>query len=252
MNSPDKTKKVRHFLEINNISVIGLMETKIKEANAKKIYKKLGNKWNWSSNYSHHAKGRIWIGWRYDTCKLETCETHQQFIATKITPINMEESYHVIFVFGLHSVSDRKDLWPELLGVNHDTPCLFIGDFNAIYKEEHRKNRSQVTTYEMYDMRKWMEDTELHPVIERDHKFSWTNKEKGDNRTLTKIDHAIGNLQWMDRYSQASVYYANPHTSDHTPLLMTLTRQNQKESKPFRFLNYLCEHQDFLKVVREA
>ena len=56
----------------------------------------------------------------------------------------------------------------------------------------------------------------------------------------------------MDRYSQVSVCYANPQTSDHTPIILTLTRQNQKESKPFRFLNYLCEHQDFLKVVREA
>ena len=101
-------------------------------------------------------------------------------------------------------------------------------------------------------MLKWMEDKELHPVTERGHKFSWSNKEKGEKRTLTKIDHAIGNLQWMDRYSQASVCYANPQTSDHTPLLLTLTRQDQKESKPFRFLNYLCEHQDFLKVVREA
>ena len=36
MNSPDKAKKVRDFLEVNNISVVGLMETKIKEHNASK------------------------------------------------------------------------------------------------------------------------------------------------------------------------------------------------------------------------
>ena len=123
---------------------------------------------------------------------------------------------------------------------------------NAVYKEENRKNGSQVTTYEMYDMSKYMEDMELHPIIERGHKFSWSNKERGDNRTLTKIDHAIGNLQWMDSYSQASVRYANPQTSHHTPLILSLTRQCQLESKPFRFLNYLCEHKDFQQVVRAA
>ena len=109
-NSPDKAKEVRDFLEINNVSVIGLMETKIKEPNAKKIYKKIDNKWNLSSNYNHHEKGRVWVGWRYDRCKLETCETHQQFIATKMTPIYMEESVHVVFIYGLHSVRDRKEL----------------------------------------------------------------------------------------------------------------------------------------------
>ena len=144
MNSRDKAKEVQRFLEINNVSVIGLMETKIREVNAKKIYKKLGNKWNWSSNYNHHEKERVWVSWRYDRCKLETCETHQQYIATIISPINMEESFHVVFIYGLHSVRDRKELWLELLRLSHNTPCLFIGDFNAIYKEEHRKNGSQV------------------------------------------------------------------------------------------------------------
>ena len=252
MNSPEKTKEVRHFLGANNVSVIGLMETKIKEANVKKIFKKFGSKWNWRTNYSHHTKGRIWVGWRHGRCKLDSCETHQQFISTKITLVNTGESFLVIFVYGLHSVTDIRDLWMQLQQANHDTPCLFIGDFNAVYKEDHRKNGSQVTTYEMYDMGKWMEDMDLHPIIERGHKFSWSNKEKGDNRIFTKIDHAIGNLQWMDRYSQASVCYANPQTSDHTPLILTLTRHYQLESKPFRFLNYLCDHQDFLQVVRAA
>ena len=204
------------------------------------------------NNYNQHAKGRIWVGWRHDRCKLESCETHKLFIATKITPVNSGESFQVIFVYGLHNVSDIRDLWIELQQTNQDIPCLFIGDFNAVCKEEHRKNGSQVTTYEMYDMRKWMDDMELHPIIERGHMFSWTDKEKGDDRILTKIDHAIGNLQWMDRYSQASVWYANPQTSDHTPLIVSLTCQYQQECKPFRFLNYLCEHQDFLQVVRAA
>src|SRR5688572_16397277 len=77
MNSPIKIKEVRNFLIGNNISVIGLMETKIKEPNTKKIQKKLGNNWNWTMNYSHHQKGRLWVGWRQDRCKLEICETHQ-------------------------------------------------------------------------------------------------------------------------------------------------------------------------------
>ena len=194
MNNSNKAKEVRDFLEVNNVSVIGLMETKIKEPNAKKIHKNLGNKWNQSSNYNHHEKGRVWVSWRYDKCKLETCETHQQYIATKNTPINMQDSFHIVFIYGLHSVRDRKELWQELLRLDYNTHCLFIGDFNAIYKEEHRKNGSQVSRYEIYDILKWMDDKELHPVTERGHKFSWTNKEKGDKRTFTKIDHAIGNL----------------------------------------------------------
>lgn len=136
--------------------------------------------------------------------------------------------------------------------MDFNSPCLFIGDYNGIFKEEHRKNGSQVTTYETNDMLQWLDDKELHPICERGHNYSWSNKENGEKRTLTKIDHAIGNLQWLNTFDQARVYYANPQTSDHTPLILTLTRPSQKQSKPFRFFNYLCDHSEFLNVVQDA
>ena len=98
-------------------------------------------------------------------------------------------------MYGLHTVSERKVLWQELQRLDYDTPCLFIGDFNAVYRADHKKNGSRVTTSEIYDMHSWMDDKELPPIIEHGHKYSWTNKEEGQKCTLTKIDHAIGNLQ---------------------------------------------------------
>ena len=50
---------------------------------------------------------------------------------------------------------------------------------------------------------------ELHPLNVHSHRYSLTNKEEGQKRTLTKIDHVIGNLHWMDKYSQGHVRYAN-------------------------------------------
>ncbi|CAO2816302.1 unnamed protein product [Amaranthus hypochondriacus] len=252
MNSPIKIKEVRNFLVENNISVIGLMETKIKEPNAKKIQKKLGKNWNWTTNYNHHDKGRLWVGRRQDRCKMEICETHHQYIAIKITIFHMTESFHSVFVYGLHNVRDRREMWKGLENLNYNSPCLFIGDYNAIFKEDHRKNGAQVSTYETNDMLQWLENKKLFPIIERGHKYSWSNREKGDNRTLTKIDHVIGNIQWLNSFSQASVLYANPQTSNHTPLILNLTRLAHNQSKPFRFFNYLCEHKDFLQVVSEA
>lgn len=193
LNSPIKIKEIKQFFDINNVSVIGLLETKIKSSNAQKIQKKFGTQWNWCTNYSHHEKGRMWVGWRHDRCKVEQRDTNTQFISTKITPINSNLHFFVVFVYGLHSVRDRREMWKDMEQLEYNSPCLYMGDFNAIYKDEHRKNGSQVSTYETYDMQQWLERKELHPISERGHRYSWTNKEVGDNRTLTKIDHAIGN-----------------------------------------------------------
>lgn len=203
-------------------------------------------------NYTHHNNGRLWVGWKHDRCKLERCEAHPQYIAVKITPINSLVDFHIVFVYGLHNVRDRRLMWQGLDKLVFNSPCLFIGDFNAVYKEDHRRNGAQVTTYEMYDMLQWIETKELHPITEKGHAYSWSNREEGENRTLTKIDHALGDLQWMTQFSHATVRYANPQSSDHTPLIINLQNHDQHHSKPFRFFNYLCDHHEFLKVVEDA
>nr|QIA97950.1 hypothetical protein AP_R.00g000460-v1.0.a3 [Amaranthus palmeri] len=159
---------------------------------------------------------------------------------------------HIVFVYGLHTVTDRRDLWEGLMKLNYNSACLYLGYFNAIYKDEHRMNGTQVNTYETGDMQNWLDQKELHPLPERGHQFSWTNKEEGENRILTKIDHAIGNIQWLSRYNQVGVLYDNHQSSDHTLLIVNLLEHGQKQNTPFRFFNYLCDHKDFLKVVDEA
>lgn len=57
---------------------------------------------------------------------------------------------------------------------------------------------------------------------------------------------------WIDSFSHAIINHVNPQSSDHTPLMLNISRHDQKGSKPFRFFNYQCDHQDFLKVVSEA
>lgn len=164
--------EVKNFLATNSVNVVGLLETKIKMQKAPKIQQKLGNKWKWIANYNHHEKGRVWVGWRHDQCKVEECKNHQQFIVTKITPINTSQNFHIVFIYGMHSVRDRRSMWQELDQIDFNSPCLYIGDYNAIYKKEHRKNGSQVTTYETHDMMQWLENNDLHPIRERGHYYS--------------------------------------------------------------------------------
>lgn len=105
----------------------------------------------------------------------------------------------------------------------------------------------------MNDMQLWMEEMDLHALREQDHEFSWSNKEEGENRILSKIDHAIGNIPWMSTFSSNPAQYDNAHSSDHCPLLVKVATQNGANTqKPFRFMNYLVHHPDFLRKVETA
>lgn len=121
-----------------------------------------------------------------------------------------------MFIYGLHTVTDRKELWNQLRTLNNQPPTLFIGDYNAIYKVDHRQG-SRPTTYEINDMSSWMEEMHLHTLKEVGHEFSWSNSEEGENIIVSKIDHAIGNIARMNAFAAIPVHYENGKTSDHSP-----------------------------------
>lgn len=57
LNEPLKITEVKHFLNVHNIHVCGLFETKVKEIRwaTKSAY--FGVNWRWSANYDSHRKG---------------------------------------------------------------------------------------------------------------------------------------------------------------------------------------------------
>lgn len=47
----------------------------------------------------------------------------------------------VTFIYGLHTIDDRRSLWPKLCDITHSISGLWVlaGEFNAIYMEDHRQ-----------------------------------------------------------------------------------------------------------------
>lgn len=80
-----------------------------KDKNEKRIQQKFGNNWCWVSNYEHHRKGRECVGWRREIGQVDIVGKHTQFIAIQITS-SAYGKIMVVFIYGLHTVTDRKDL----------------------------------------------------------------------------------------------------------------------------------------------
>lgn len=59
MNDPSKIGERKKFLQKNSISVIALVETKIKRGNVNKVQGKLSPVRRWEVNYTHSSGGRI-------------------------------------------------------------------------------------------------------------------------------------------------------------------------------------------------
>ncbi|KAF3631434.1 hypothetical protein FXO38_26666 [Capsicum annuum] len=98
-----------------------------------------------------------------------------------------------------------------------------MGDFNTILRSDDRVMGSQVIDSEVMDFNNFIQDTGLME------------------------------LKRLGRRNGLSVgICVDPQLSDHSPLCIELEQQVVSGTKPFRFYNYLAEHEQILQEVQTA
>ena len=90
-----------------------------------------------------------------------------------------------------------------------------IGDFNAIMYKEDRIGRDEVLMADIKDMRSFLESCELQELRYIGPHYSWTNRV-----VRSRIDRALVNVYWYDKFNFTQVKYEANGLSDHTPLLV--------------------------------
>lgn len=86
----------------------------------------------------------------------------------------------VTFVYGLHTISDRKELWREQKRlVVSWIPWLIMSDYNTIFYPEHRANGNQNTIQEITDGLDCIEELNLDFLKYQGQFYTWSKR--GDN-----------------------------------------------------------------------
>ncbi|GJW50507.1 RNA-directed DNA polymerase, eukaryota, reverse transcriptase zinc-binding domain protein, partial [Tanacetum coccineum] len=68
---------------------------------------------------------------------------------------------------------------------------------------------------------------------------------------LKKLDRIMGNSHFLDKLSDAYASFLPCVSSDHSPAMLTFPDVVGRKKRSFRFMNYLTEKNEFLKVVEE-
>ncbi|XP_056685650.1 uncharacterized protein [Spinacia oleracea] len=225
LNAPSKVVEVRRFLQKNNVDVVALVETRVREINVKKVQNKLGGEWKWEMNYSCSPKGRIWVGWRHSLITYHVVNKTYQFIHGVICTKTGLTSAEFTAVYGLHTIEHRKPLWVDLVNTADN---------------------------ETRDFERCIDAAGLAELKSCGHFFSWSNKGQGDLRISSRIDRALGCAAWHTVFDDAVVDHLNPGLSDHSPLVLTCKMEDHSKGRPFRLFNYMADHPSFNQVVQDG
>ncbi|XP_021744067.1 uncharacterized protein LOC110710117 [Chenopodium quinoa] len=243
----------RRLLHSHSVDVVGLLETKIKLKNVLTYQKKFGSSWLWLCNYDHSPKGRIWLGWNVDRVTVNVLKIHEQFIQCTVSSKDLSTQIFLTVVYGLHSIHDRLSLWEGLRSISiQHSPWLCVGDYNSILHTSDRLHGVDVTDYETRDFQNLVDDLDLTELKRKGSFYSWSNKAHTGLRTLSRLDRAFGNQAWLASHGHVETVYLPPSLSDHSPVFLDTFSGPVGKGRPFRFLNYIADHPDFLDTVSQA
>ncbi|XP_056695658.1 uncharacterized protein [Spinacia oleracea] len=222
LNSPSKVVEVRRFLQKNNVDVVALVETRVRENNVKKVQTKLGGECKWEMNYSYSPKGRIWVGWGHSLITYQVVNKTDQFIHGVICTKTGLTNFEFTALYGLHTIDHRKSLWVYLVNTagTVSKPWLLMMDFNSVLYSGDMINGNQVQDSETRDFEGCIDTAGLTELKSCGHYFSWSNKGQG--------------------------------LSDHSPLVLTCNLEDHSKGRPFRFFNYMADHPSFNQVVQDG
>ncbi|KAL2513400.1 Uncharacterized protein Adt_19000 [Abeliophyllum distichum] len=191
-----------------------------------------------------NESGKIWCFWNLGTT-VASCVDHPQFLHIRVEDPRLSRPMYITPVYASCSPVGRRDLWMGLhqISLVVDGPWMVGGDFNVIAHNGERTghNTRDRGTSDFADM---MMDCGLTDAGYSGSQYTWTN-----GRVWKRLDRVLINSAVGSSCSRFSVRHLNRSTSDHSPLLIQWSSDDDVGPRPFRFLNVWSRHHDFLSFV---
>ncbi|XP_074315032.1 uncharacterized protein LOC141651208 [Silene latifolia] len=136
------------------------------------------------------------------------------------------------------SVSDRHLSWQllRILGRQSSLPWRCIGDYNEILYANEMKG-GQRPQWQMNNFREAVDDCGLVDIRFEGYGFTWDNGQAGEDNRQSRIDRAMANSDWLDRFPYARLIHLSREWSDHSPIKLVMDRREEsvQGKKRFRF-----------------
>ena len=255
LNLAHRQDEVKALVSLHNISVIGLLETKVRSPKHLLLARNLLPGWKFFYNYSHHRLGRIWVAWNPDVLSVSPLVFSAQLIHLSIRVIATDQDFWTSFVYGFNDERDRESLWQSIQSIarsRQHEPWVVLGDFNIVRFSHEKIGGNLTSTTAMATFNDCCFDSDLDDLPFTGHALTWSNKSPGHRHISRKLDRALANPSWSAYFPNTEVSFEPPGVSDHCPIILRTGIPLPKLFKPFKFFNCWVDHPSFMGLVQET
>ncbi|XP_059289278.1 uncharacterized protein LOC132042777 [Lycium ferocissimum] len=196
-----------------------------------------------------NSLGKIWY-FIEDNVDVEVIYDTVQQVSLKLVFLDLNKTLVITLVYAKCDEGDRLQLWEDIYHVagSFNFPWLVGGDFNVVLHEDDKIGGIPVQPQDYEDFAFCVNSCELLETGFKGSHFTWWNGRGGVDCIFERLDRVSFNQQFQQWFADIEIEHLARIGSDHAPLFITL-KEGQVLIRPFRFLKFWTDHQDFLSVV---
>ncbi|CAM8901946.1 unnamed protein product [Rhodiola kirilowii] len=232
IGSLSAVRALKEVIRSSSPLVVGLIETKCGNRRCEIVRVKLG----FDCCFVVPARGRsggLALFWNntMDVSVVSYSGFHIDFT------LRHRGSVHVTLFYGNPRTSLRHKSWDLIRRLRGliNLPWCVISDFNEIFSFSESTSSNLSRRGHMENFRQVLLDCNLMDLGFKGSQFTYSNKRKGHDEIQSRLDRAVGDELWADKYPNSVIQHLISHHSDHCPLLLNLDGGVIAQERPFRF-----------------
>ncbi|CAM8995780.1 unnamed protein product [Rhodiola kirilowii] len=168
--------------------------------------------------------------------------------------LNYKGSVHVTIFYGNPRTCLRHRSWDLFRKLREliKLPWCVVGDFNEICTSSETTSRNVSRLIHMEHFREVLMDCGLMDLGYKGSKFTYSNRRQGSEEVVSRLDRAVGDDLWVDRFPNAIIEHLISHRSDHCPLLLSFDGNTQSHHKLFRFESMWMRDASLVDMIKDS
>lgn len=163
--------------------------------------------------------------------------------------------WSLILVYGEPSHSNREKVWYQLnpwIAPGNIYPTLLIGDFNEVDSFQDKIGAKNTKIRGLKRFVEWKENHNLHDIVFSGPRFTWTNRRKGDDKIMERLDKAYANTPWLNIFPQAHIIHGPITISDHAPIILTTNTHGNKKKRNYKMEAWSMEYDQCVQEEKSS
>lgn len=216
-----------------------------------KFYLSLFRGWCFTTNNAWLDRGRIIIAWDPSVFTVDIRICTSQLIHC-LLQTRQKDVFYMTRVYAFNEESRRRELWRDLESIAQkiEIPWLVAGDFNDVMELNERTWRQlQRRTSDHFKI--CVQNCLLEDIKSTSCLFTWNNKQKWDNRVWAKLDRALVNKKWQDKFESTEAVFLPEGCFDHSPIVISSYQNGSRKRIPFCYFKMWSFLPNFREKLKE-